>query len=156
MGNCSVVARTWRIVQVAVIPLVYLFLMALACIYTFTLRENSSVKTSWIYIMTFTWVFVFIAVVMLVCSIVKACRGGEAKNTFGMFVETFYWVGLVASNTFLMSLVWWVHHEGYTDDSWQLQVAHYCWSYSIATMPLPLLMGAYVYANTDESGMYSN
>jgi hypothetical protein len=155
MGNCSAVTRTGRIINVAVIPIVYLFLMALGCIYTFTLRENSSVKTSWIYIMTFTFVFILIAGIMLVASIVKACTRGEAKTTFGMIVETLYWLGLVASNTFLMGLVWWVHHEGYTDDAWQHQVAHFCWSYSIATMPLPLLMGAYVYANTDENGVYA-
>lgn len=155
MGNCSTVSRVWRIVQVTVIPIVYFFLMALACVYTFTLRENSSVKSSWIYIMTFTFIFVFIALCMLIASIVQACGRGEPKNTFGMVVETLYWLGLVASNCFLMGLVWWVHHEGYTDDAWQKEVAHYAWSYSIASMPLPLLMGAYVYANTDESGMYS-
>ena len=108
MGNCSAVTRTGRIINVAVIPIVYLFLMALGCIYTFTLRENSSVKTSWIYIMTFTFVFILIAGTMLVASIVKACTRGEAKTTFGMIVETLYWLGLVASNTFLMGLVWWV------------------------------------------------
>lgn len=156
MGNCSAVTRTGRIINTAVVPIVYLFLMALGCTYTFTQRENSSVKTSWIYIMVFTFFFVLAAVTMLVSSIVKACGRGEAKTTFGLIVETLYWLGLVASNAFLMGLVWWVHYEGYTDDTWQLQVAYYCWGYSIATMPLPLLMGAYVYANTDEGGVYSN
>ena len=77
MGNCdcSMVDKTLRLLQSAVVPFVYFFLMLLGCICTFTLRENSSVKTSWIYLMTFTWIFVVITGIMLVRAIISMCRG---------------------------------------------------------------------------------
>ena len=151
MGNCdcSMVAKTGRMFQTTVIPFVYFFLMALGCIYTFTLRENLSVKTSWIYIMVFTFIFILIATVMLVTALVNMCRGGDnsgdAELSKSLMRETCWWIGLVTSSCYLMGLVWWVYHENYTDDSWQLQVAHYAWSYSLAGTLVTPFVGYSIY-----------
>lgn len=150
MGNCdcSMVAKTWRTFQVTVIPFVYFFLMALGCIYTFTLRNNASVKTSWIYIMTFTFVFILIAVVMLVMALVNMCRGNTSSDSEmakSFRRETLWWIGLVTSSSYLMGLAWWVYHEDHTDDTWQLEVAHYAWSYSIVGTLVTPIIGDYIY-----------
>lgn len=142
------VAKTWRMVQTAVIPFVYFFLMALGCIYTFTLRENSSVKTSWIYIMTFTFIFILIATVMLVMALVNMCRGNtsnDAELAKSFRRETLWWIGLVTSSAYLLGLVWWVYHENHTDDTWQREVAHYAWSYSLAGLLLTPIIGDLIY-----------
>lgn len=145
MGNCdcSMVAKTGRMFLNTVIPFVYFFLMALGCIYTFTLRENASVKTSWIYIMTFTFVFILIAVVMLVVAMVNMCREGTSSDTElfkSLMRETCWWLGLVTSSCFVMGLVWWVNHENYTDDTWQHEVAMYTWAYAVVgTMVTPFI-----------------
>lgn len=137
MGNCdcSMVDKTWRLLQSAVLPFVYFFLLALGCIYTFTERENASVKTSWIYVMTFNWIFVAIITYMFIRSLINMCRGStstDAETAKSMMRETCWLLGLVTASSFVTGLVWWVHAEDYTNDTWQREVAHHCWPLAIA------------------------